>query len=454
MTDATLTSLDAILKSGDYEIIDNVPIFDAHDEHDKEGKLVRSFRRAELQAIADKCNQRAIDTGDLAPFGPGHTIDGAPETSQPPVYGYAKDFTVGHFGPASKLAILCKFYIKKSHKALAASFPRRSVELWVKDKMIDWIALLRRTPQRDLGLLTYVKEAQFLTHLHQEPLFYDALKQKHLAGHLSLTGKLRYSMDFDMDPTAAPNAMAPDAQFQDMFMKCMKACFPQLEGMHAKYAGEVGAKPPAPLPGPPTGGDDDVEGGGEGDDDKPGKGSKDGKGAKDGPSKNSAQLSATNSSLPESEKLRMSKVQEDITQAQLKSENDALKARLAKLEESQVATMKEIRKARYERDLTGLVGQGYQFDLAEEMEMHGDDLPEKFAKHLESIKKNYQRGPVGDLPFIGQGVDDAPIAGKQNDDINDPKNIGKFEKATKYMRETGKGWDEAEKYAMANGKAA
>lgn len=455
MTDATMTSLQSILQSDDYEVIENVPVFDEHDEYDREGNLIRRFGRLELQEIADKGNQREIETGDLCPFGPGHTIDNAPETSQPIPYGYVRNYRVERFGPSGKLAVICNFYIKKAYKAMAATFPRRSVELWIKDKMIDWIALLRRTPQRDLGLLTYEKDAHYLAPLQLDSLFYDNLKKKHLAGHLSKSGKLRYSMDGDMNPTEPPDALAPDEEFHEKFLKAMKHHFPHMHGMHAKYASEIGEHPHGHMD---VG--DDAEGAGEADDERRGP-------EAEGEHRHhpehgkhhhaehhehySAQISATNSSMPKAEKIRMSKVQEDIKLSKLEQENLALKTRLAKLEENQASTQKEMRRVRYERDLTGLVGQGYQFDMAEEMEMHGDDAPEKFAKHLESIKKNYQRGPVGDFPILGKG-DDAPIASAKADDINDPRNRDKFEKATKYMREKGVDWDEAFEYAMKNGK--
>jgi hypothetical protein len=207
MSDTATKSLNHILKSGDYSVIENVPIFDEHDEFDSEGKPVRKFDRAALQKIVDTCNKRS-KSGDLSPFGPGHTISDAPEHLQPVTYGYASDFRVDHYGPEKKLGILCKFHVKnqvtrpdgKQADGLeeVKSYPRRSIELWLKDAMIDHIALLRRTPQRDLGLLDYSKKT---THTIPSTniLFSSQRRDRSLTAAVR-GGKLCYAMEQPMNP--------------------------------------------------------------------------------------------------------------------------------------------------------------------------------------------------------------------------------------------------------------
>src|SRR5438874_1811929 len=56
--DPTANSLKKILEGGDYETVPGVPVFDAHDEYDDKGKLLRKFGRPELERIAAATNAR------------------------------------------------------------------------------------------------------------------------------------------------------------------------------------------------------------------------------------------------------------------------------------------------------------------------------------------------------------------------------------------------------------
>ncbi len=167
MADATTRSLERILASGQYEVEPDVPLFDAHTDYDEKGEPLRVFDEKKLRQIADECNERAKRTGDLSPFGPGHLLYDqkdpktgmvtykAKETDQPPVWGFFHNFRVGEFGPEKVKAILADMLVRKDKRDEAMTYPRRSVELWAKSNFIDWVALLRRTPQRDLGVLTH-----------------------------------------------------------------------------------------------------------------------------------------------------------------------------------------------------------------------------------------------------------------------------------------------------------
>lgn len=180
--DAAIKSLKAITESDDFEFVGDIAVFDAHEQFDgrkyikdakgqivanpNHGKLIHKFDKSRLEEIVTVCNKRGA-AGDLTPIGPGHLIPDANELAQPPVWGYTSgEYRVGEFGPQRKLGLLTGFFMKKrieipdgaggtkviSGKQALAEFPRRSVELWHKESMIDWIALLRRTPERDLGL--------------------------------------------------------------------------------------------------------------------------------------------------------------------------------------------------------------------------------------------------------------------------------------------------------------
>lgn len=215
--DAATKSLNHITKSGEFSVIKDVPVFDEHDEFDADGKLIRKFDRKALQKIVDECNRRAESSGDLSPFGPGHTIAGAKEHEQPPTYGYAKNYRVGTFGPEKKLGILVDWYVKKTVTtpdgkeadgiAEVKSYPRRSIELWLKDGFIDHIALLRRTPQRDLGLLAFDK-GQTVTVPSTNQLFSYSKKDFSAAVLSTNNGllKLCYAMEPDMPMDTPPMA--------------------------------------------------------------------------------------------------------------------------------------------------------------------------------------------------------------------------------------------------------
>lgn len=206
MADRATESLKHILESGEYAKIDGVPIFDEHSEFDKKGNLLRKFSRTELQHIADACNNRERTTGDLSPLGPGHTRDDvASEEDQPAVFGYARNYRVGTFGPEKKLGLLCDWHVQKRIRTksgqtvdgveYAKSFPRRSVELWPDSMTIDWIALLRRSPMRDLGLLAYSRDSHTVSYS----------PRREVVGMTNSKGKLRYSMEASKMPDNAPN---------------------------------------------------------------------------------------------------------------------------------------------------------------------------------------------------------------------------------------------------------
>lgn len=215
--DAATQSLNTVLGGDDYVVVPKVPVFDEHDEYDDDGKIVRRFDRAALEKIAKECNRRARESGDLSPFGPGHTVSDAPEHLQPRTYGYAANFRVGTYGPKQKLGILCDFHCKREvttpdgRKADGIeelkSYPRRSIELWLKDGFIDHIALLRRTPQRDLGLLDYAK-GQSVTIPSTGNLFARPGRRSSLAAAV-VRGKLCYSMESAMPLDQTP-AMSDD----------------------------------------------------------------------------------------------------------------------------------------------------------------------------------------------------------------------------------------------------
>jgi|SRR5579859_315517 len=375
--DPTIASLQQILQSGEYEAIENVPIFDENtfEYVDAETKEKRSFHfdRSYLEEVVANCNKRAKTTGDLIPIGPGHTSKDLtqPETSQPPIWAYAAQLHLGPFGLARKLAILATFFVKKIYKDQVAQFPRRSVELWTGQKFIDWIALCKRTPQRDLGLLTFQNDL-----------------------------KLRYEMGFDMeekdkyDPTKPPDknepampheSEVPEAPHEDEpapgvppehhehFMKSIKHHFPKLHEMHAHYMKSCGGKEHFGAgPGMPGAGNTFIP----------------------GDSEHPKKLNEVERMQKESENIRFTKLEAGMKQ--LAERNKALEIENAD-------TKLRFEKAECERLVQALEYEGFQLDRAEEVKGLVPLSAEARGKRLDYIRKHYKQDPTGKLEIPGLG---------------------------------------------------
>lgn len=136
---------ESIIENGiEYIVYDNVPIFDTED----------GFNLDDLNKIVKANQLREQNTGDLPPIVLGHTSMDAPETSQPPIVGFASGFRLGKIGNIdAKDAVIATFKIFAEYASVMKNFPRRSVELW-KDMVIDPIALLSSSrPRKDLGMV-------------------------------------------------------------------------------------------------------------------------------------------------------------------------------------------------------------------------------------------------------------------------------------------------------------
>lgn len=262
-------AIDKIKKSGQYVLLAGVPIFDQHEQYDAQGNLVNRVDRAKLLDIAKKGNDREKRTGDLAPIGLGHTKPlPAPETEQPPIVGYACNYQVTA-DQDGKPILTTDWWIKKDQIQALDQYPRRSVELWKKRGDIDWIALLKRSPERDLGLmLPDVNETNALPrYLRPKAEGPVVAYERHDRGdhkicysmeRYAMSDKAKYGAETMADPTSMPNAdhaAGPDAEYERFAKMCsryMKEKMPHLPDMHQKYAaalsGTNGALPAAGVP--------------------------------------------------------------------------------------------------------------------------------------------------------------------------------------------------------------
>jgi hypothetical protein len=136
-----------------------VPVIDVNSRKYRKGDQVieETLDEGQLHRICHNSRHRAAK-GEYGLLLLGHTTDGGKEIDQPPVVGYLDNYQVGeHDG---RPTILADAYIYKdsdpSH--VLRQFPRRSAEiigLEEPDGYVDALSLIKRAPERDLGLITH-----------------------------------------------------------------------------------------------------------------------------------------------------------------------------------------------------------------------------------------------------------------------------------------------------------
>lgn len=151
-----MDSLELLKDKSRWTIIPNVPVFIPHVRHDAEGAELYSVTEKRLSDIVKVCNDRA-KAGVLGKIQIGHTRPKDAETAQPPLVGLMADYKVGRFGPHKKSAVLCNFYVDKKHEEEAKKYPFRSVEFYSETNEITAVALLKRDPDLDMGMLLYAR---------------------------------------------------------------------------------------------------------------------------------------------------------------------------------------------------------------------------------------------------------------------------------------------------------
>lgn len=445
MADTATQSLEYIRNSGEFELVRDIPVFDEHDEWDEQGNLLRRFDAAKLTLIAQTSNARRA-TGDLSPIGPGHTVSDqtnpktgqvvykAKETDQPDIYGYVGELKVGKYGPSGKTAILADFYMKRqvslpdgrklTGKQALAEFPRRSIELWYADNTIDWVALLRRAPQRDLGLtVAPTGPAQYAKALQSAPwdalqsaVFSDKSRTRRLPAAYSLSGKLRYAMEDspvpDMnDPTAPPDANAipqdpapaagaggdlspEDAGKAMSYAKHIFSNHPLGKYLHTKYSKEAGCED-APVDAPPV---DAAAGVPVPPPAAPA--------TPKGPDQ-FAMASPTNATMPAAPAAEPDKNARKGEPDKYAMEMNALRQQNEML----------ARKLNYSKALTTLRENGCEFDFEVELNDSMEMGPEQFAKHLDRVRRCSPHAPVGG-PMLQTEVPANPAAEMSQELLN------------------------------------
>ncbi len=335
----------------------SVPVFDEHNGQEENVDI--NFTPEVLKEIVEKCNARIADTGDYPPVTAGHTSDN-PDDPKPEVLGFASRFSLGTIGKIKpRKAIYAELKIKKDKWAKAKELPRRSIELW-PDMVIDPVVLKDRSPIDTISLLGADRPARDLG------LMYSKNKE----------GRARYRREVSMNP-------------EELITKCIEAwqATPEMAFLRELMAKAEGEKAEAPDQ------FDDKEAVMYEDDEEK---ARDDKGV-DEDSDKDLDL--------EPAKLKMQRDQERRRYSKLKSEHEALAAKVAELERRE-------RVADRKAELLGLEGEGIEFDMVEELELVADLEPAKFAKHVEHMRKRYQRSPVGASRIVPASVPAHGTAGE------------------------------------------
>lgn len=389
----------------------DVAVYDAHIIVDRETGQEHTVDREKLQAIADRMNQRYQSTGEESPIVVGHTRDGKPEWEQPPIVGYAHDFYVqdnpkaGHpFLYARRYKLYPKSQVgdrELTAEEVMRYYPRRSPEVWLTRNEIDPLALLgATTPMRDLGLVRNSKSAD--KSKHSKPLKYsiagsnnmdysaivmavEALLQQ-LKGGLVPEGDAEPAFDPGADPGA-------------------------LDAGGSGVADEAGADAPEKNEAAEFGGNDEDEGEDQDQFQYSREGPFDDDDDDDESKKyNAACASSTNDYLPgdamnekkkkapegELERVKMQRDQKVIEASKLEQRVAALEEALTKSREQATAD-----RLKYQRDIRAgelkqMVAEGFQLDVAEEIDDVATLEEEAYQKYLGKVRKRYSRVPVGE----------------------------------------------------------
>lgn len=137
------------------QTLHNVPIYDVHvrQRYTKEGVIDEEVDENQLAVICQN-TQKRIEQKEYPLVFLGHTDDDGKEIDQPPVAGFITEVRLGRYNKRGMM--YADIAIRKKYDDSASEFPRRSVEIIRKlspDGYIDSLALLKRMPERPMGVV-------------------------------------------------------------------------------------------------------------------------------------------------------------------------------------------------------------------------------------------------------------------------------------------------------------
>jgi hypothetical protein len=322
----------------DFVVDPHVAVFDAHDGNE-EGYDI-NFDEKILKEICLNTNKRIIDTGDMSPIYAGHIEDDLPEDEQGELLGFATNFHMGTIGDVDpRPCIFADFKWLKTKYERAKEYPRRSIELWLDDMVVDCVAGLKRRPQRNLGLL------------------FEKNNSKAKYRRICL-----FEKDTHMGEIHVPDTALPEPQAPNDWTKLVR-------DEVVKYVGEY-MKANFPV---------DME-------------------KEEGEEEEESEVESVNIEVEQGEeeeegemepaKLKAQRNQSRRNYAKLLTAHKALEDKVLKLE-------KAARLAERKADLLELEASGIAFDIGEELSYVEDLDVVKYQKYLGKIKKNFMKAPIG-----------------------------------------------------------
>ncbi len=112
----------------------------------------------DLPRIAGEIERREQESGVVPVMTIGHrrqSDPAFPEVNQPPVVGFARKARVGTFGPQNVPCVLGTLYYKREWRPEAKEYPFRSMDFFPPTMAVTGVALLKRDPFLQLGMVTY-----------------------------------------------------------------------------------------------------------------------------------------------------------------------------------------------------------------------------------------------------------------------------------------------------------
>lgn len=405
--DATLQTLARFADPNAWDIVPNVPIFAVHKifKRGPNGEKVKvEVTEDDLKKIVQMARHQEQANG-VCPrmtLGHMHLPKDTPEQQQPPPVGWGRNLRVGRWGPEQKIGLLADQWFQKGKKPASGDYPYRSVEYYPDTHEITGIALLRRDPELDLGLVTYERGAPCFCYSKEGEDMAEPAEPK----------------QDGLEPTGQPDAAAPDPEFQEHFMRCVRHSFPHLEKMHAAHMKqyESGAAPAAAAPGAPA---------------KP------------------AFPSATDGAMPPPVEPPI----EDDEEMQHMRRNFPRQYQRVIAERNETFQLRNRdRLSQYERELRHKVTLGFPIDVERQLNYCRDDKgiaisPAQFARDLQMLCGALadRQGPAdfgrGQPALYSQDLDQRPPTASPD------LSPSQHDRAMQYMRDKGCDWREAEEWA-------
>lgn len=374
-----------------------------------------------LEQVIASANHRYEDTGDMSPLILGHTLKDAPESEQPPIMGYLRNFRLGQIGKKDpRPAIWAEHLILPEWLDRIKDFPRRSIEFWGEDGLIDPVAALgATTPHRALGLA--LSKARYkvamlgATTPHRDVGLALKVRAVDSQSQSKSRGGTRPKRALSSQPrllsqrtSKTEGTMADANEIQNAIasmplMQQLGAMLPVLAKLVKEYE-EGEANAPEELAEEREHIDETVE--------KPEELAE----PEDTDEEETALDMATpGGNAPNTHVPALSRLQKPAKtdKAGKVSDKDAQRLRrdesairLSKLEEENTELRQTVqglvrmsRKTEREAALKQLLFQGYDLNLAEELADVVDLSPKQFAKHLKRIESSYRKTPRGSSPI-------------------------------------------------------